>query len=107
MLSVRTLARPFRWLLPALVAAAIAAPSAQAFFSADDLDSLTSSCVRKTLAAAGSTATHDPEPAPPARGGGLDWGDAGIGAGLGVGAGLGLGAGVLVASRRRGRLAHA
>jgi hypothetical protein len=107
MLSVRTLASLCRWVLPVLVAAAIAAPSAQAFFSADDLARLTSSCVRKTLAAAGSTATPQPQPAPPGQDGGLDWGDAGIGVGIGVAAGLGLGAAALVASRRRGGLAHA
>ena len=105
MLSLKKLTRPYRWVPLALVAAAIVAPSAQAFFSADDLSRLTRDCVRDAVAAAGGTRTPEPQPTSPRPGEGVDWSDAGVGVGIGVAGSLGLGAAALLASRRR--LAHA
>ena len=88
MLSVRTMARSFRWASLALVVAAIGAPSAHAFFSEDDLTRMGLDCVRKELAAAGGTAASDLQPTAAGASESLDWGAAGIGAGIGVASGL-------------------
>jgi hypothetical protein len=105
MLSIRTNAKPFRWVPLAFVAAAIGAPSAQAFFSADDLNRLTRNCLRDMQAVTGSAEPSILQPRAPDNG--LDWGDTGIGIAIGVAGSLGLGAAALGASRRRDRLARA
>ena len=63
-------------------------------------------CVRKELAAAGGTAASDLQPTAAGASESLDWGAAGIGAGIGVAGGLCVGAAVVLAAQRRGRLAH-
>jgi hypothetical protein len=107
MFCIGRVARVCRLASLALVVAAIGAPSANAFFSEADLARIGGHCLRDQQVAADEIATSDRQATGAGASEGLDWRDAGIGAGIGVAGGLCAGVAVVLVAQRRRDLAHA